>query len=769
MTTNDNLQMATFENENTNDDIKSRIRQEMIESDREYARYKKQSQFEGIEPDSNRGNLLKVPISFAIDSIMNSGVQMLKDSDASHLDLSQNKANVISGRLIGPNGSGKTEITMSMAKRRLEEEGYEVITYQKEMGIITKSKDSDKEQVILVYLNASDIERVDIIGSPFKGKIKGEHIDEATGQIVEKDYDILSYTAIQKLKSLSNFDRAVLFIDEANRNDIQNIINGLLNGEDIENFTFPKKGLITFAAMNSEKDGLNDHTSLLDGAAITKAAVFHTYMAFDDWVEYARQIEIHPSVISFAMANKDMMESNLTNAFATHLENEIPFPTFRGLELFSDMLKIEEQANKDLGNHSFNRNQLAAYFQSRLGNVGDADSSSLILAQKFSDFYNETHEGFLKIINDTFSKTSKSDFNYSFEDEKISKILDLMNIDADTMSSSDYTLEMHKLKRDSILSGFNDDKLSLINSIMSEYLINKYISLLKNNQNNIVNIAKGSMLADTYSIEYNNNFIMTQDLKEKLEHDVNNYLLTKNPNYNNNFKLKEKDMLSMLEYKNIGTTESSFNINKMAIELQNFSEYMLKSNVNEHYEYEQAKISGKETKKPESVNHFDVTMKGFTMKFFGLLSNVTKNGSEYGLLLSSIVNNLVIPKHLVMHEMMEKTYARNNMSTLKNMFGATKEEFIKDVYHHYQLDGNNYSKGYLAYNDLKDDLKQDRDGNNVSKEDYDRFIVKTNKILSRAGLNFLSFINDGNSNKINEGEELSTVGLTKKLKKGMNP
>ena len=57
----------------------------------------------------------------------------------------------------------------------------------------------------------------------------------------------------------------------------------------------------------------------------------------------------------------------------------------------------------------------------------------------------------------------------------------------------------------------------------------------------------------------------------------------------------------------------------------------------------------------------------------------------------------------------------------------------------------------------------------LSKEDYDRFIVKTNKILSRAGLNFLSFINDGNSNKINEGEELSTVGLTKKLKKGMNP
>ena len=81
-----------------------------------------------------------------------------------------------------------------------------------------------------------------------------------------------------------------------------------------------------------------------------------------------------------------------------------------------------------IDNHSFNRNQLAAYFQSRLGNVGDTDSSSLILAQRFSDFYNETHEGFLKIINDTFSKTSKSDFNYSFEDEKISKILDLINL-----------------------------------------------------------------------------------------------------------------------------------------------------------------------------------------------------------------------------------------------------------------------------------------------------------------------------------------------------
>lgn len=373
---------------------------------------------ERIKTKPDNPSIILEPISFALNKFIDlSELKFLKfkneinpqtgelisqnEALAKHLaNASYVKWNTVSGKFIGLNGAGKTEMSQNIVKEKVKAMGLNPVV----LGRHTDLTPQNENDCLIAFMSAVGREAVEIKGLPLNKPItiKKPVVDEFNIPQVDENGNFIfsgteeirtiEYGMIGLFRIAQNFNYMVLIIDEINRSVEQSTFNAILNGEPQDGIKMARMGNLIIALANSESDGLN-HVVETDMAGRTKTATYHVYQVVEDWARWAMMNDVHPACITFAKQNPHYFEE-----FVGH-NLECGAPTFRTLHALSDSLKMVEKKYKgklltNLFVQSLAFNHLGAYSDNETDNV----------AKKFADFYQMDY----KTIAEEFNKTISS-------------------------------------------------------------------------------------------------------------------------------------------------------------------------------------------------------------------------------------------------------------------------------------------------------------------------------------------------------------------------
>lgn len=360
-----------------------------------------------IVPKKDNPEILLLPISFAIEQFFTSKKKLflrhenqinpetgLPMSSEASLQLHLKKAqsvlwNVHSARLIGSNGSGKTELSIQMAVKKAQEMGLNPVIFNDHTQIQPQSP----KDCLIAFYSAVGADLVGIKGFPMSVDVKRQNwVCDEQGVPVLNEQGLYQYgdehlertiefSGIQLFNTLKQFNYGIIIIDEINRSSETSLFNAIINGERQDGVPLARMGTLILALANSETDGLND-TITSDMAAKTKNSMYHVYMDVETWAQHAYEKGYHPAVIGFAQQYPHWFE-NLQGHIL-----ELGAPTFRGAKKLSDaLMNLEEEYEK------LEEIQVKALVVAELGSI---DSKSENIADLFASFYLTVYQDLLK-------------------------------------------------------------------------------------------------------------------------------------------------------------------------------------------------------------------------------------------------------------------------------------------------------------------------------------------------------------------------------------
>lgn len=400
-------------------------------------RYRQQVQ--AIRNDPRNPVNKMIPIQLALDMGIDSILPFFKkyEAHAEQMGISIQEAyemdnsttsNVKSLKLVGSNGIGKTQMVLKYAIEKCKGLGLNPVIYSpKNEDDLIMYPTSAKDCLILHY-SCVGKENIDLIGIPLADKNAIIHkVDKDFNKIMKDGIPVnfvksgQSRTYIPLFYTLSQFPYAIIMFDEMNRSPESHTFNALLNGEK-GTISYARYGTIIIATQNSQFDGMNLYLTQQDAAAVTKTQTYLVYNTVSDWQYYISDegIEIHPALMSF-LDNDIKLQEALETPNKMEDSNEIGFPTFRGMNAFSDALINLEKAQNEKFNGAIplSQSQITILTQAILGR----DTNHSELPERFAEYYIYAQQKALPKLIETFESFEANPFKIGFHDKEYNNVV----------------------------------------------------------------------------------------------------------------------------------------------------------------------------------------------------------------------------------------------------------------------------------------------------------------------------------------------------------
>ena len=427
---------------------------------------------------------------------------------------------VQSTSLIGGNGIGKTECIIEEAIQQSIAQNLNPIVYSDDSGVVYPKNEND---ILIVHINGAATEFQDLVGIPFSDMIDLPVIDDNgvikknnNGDTLFSKEKTVVYSIINKMKSMSNFNSAILFIDEANRSPIPNIIAALINNESAGAIELPRMNLRIFLSGNPPQSGnILNNSSQLDGAMRTKTQTYFVFQTVSEWTKYALEKNIDPVVIAFANQYPEVFE--IQNAMD---DTFLAFPTFRGLVKFNNSMQEANVAFKSQfgSDYELSDVSLQTLFQSHVGAYPESEIFSGNLSEKFIEFKNDVHDVLLPIIKKSFYTPQDNQYNFGFRDDDLNKFLYKSScVNHESKARVPYSEK--ELDEQTEWTGKGDLAASLCNNILPVYVIKIMQDFINNVEGmNLKSFSKADKLDELYGIYIENKHEINQFL-DKFENN----------------------------------------------------------------------------------------------------------------------------------------------------------------------------------------------------------------------------------------------------------
>lgn len=292
------------------------------------------------------------------------------------------KTDVVSFRLIGGNGMGKTERSISSIAAELKAQGFNPVVYRE--GVYPKNIEKD---VLILHMNCVGASDIDFKGVPHAKDVMVPLCDEdgipqygEDGNILMTPEKQLVYAGSGPFRAANMFAYVVAIMDEPNRATRagMEILTALYGGEAKDGVRLGRGASIIVSTQNAE-DGMN-FVGKADAAQRSKISTFKVKFLTDEFLEWAVGANVHPAIRIFAKMKKDLLEN-----FKDAQVNEAAPLTARGLVRMSDVLySMEESNQKD----KMSKDELLQRVEVwGMATMGDHPDSEEKISEQFANLY----------------------------------------------------------------------------------------------------------------------------------------------------------------------------------------------------------------------------------------------------------------------------------------------------------------------------------------------------------------------------------------------